>query len=345
MRKNLQRILMTCILVACVMLLGMANTILADEIVLKNGDKLTGKVVSMEKGKLIFNTSYAGNISIDWHSIKSVKTDAPATLILKNGMVIKGSLKPTKGNKVIIETASSLGAPEMDLAEVTAINPELLPGEMKLNGRTNVAIALRSGNTDTSTYRVDGEIQARAEKSRYTVGGEYNREEDDDETTVNNWLAYAKYDHFFSKKLYGYVNTVFKRDTMADLNLRSSVGIGLGYQVWESPKTNLSLEAGLSYVNEDYEKGSDDSYAAFRWAVNYDRFVWDDFLQFFHFHEGTIGLESTEDITIRSRTGFRMPLRHGFTATVQYNWDWDNTPAPGNDRVDEAFIIGVGYQF
>ena len=332
------------VLMAGMLLLVILTLTFADEIILKNGDKLTGKVVSMEKGKLVFNTSYAGNISIDWQSVKSIKTDAPATLILKDGMVIKGALKPAQGDKVLIETAS-LGKSEMDLSQVTAINPELLPGEIKLTGRTNVAIALRSGNTDTSTYRVDGELQARAEKSRYTVGGEYNREEDDDKTTVNNWLAYAKYDHFITKKLYGYVNTVFKRDKMADLNLRSSVGIGLGYQVWESHKTNLFLEAGLSYVNEDYDTGSDDSYAAFRWAVNYDRFVWDDFLQFFHFHEGTIGLESTEDITIRSRTGFRMPLRHGFTATVQYNWDWDNTPAPGNDSVDEAFIIGVGYQF
>ncbi len=317
----------------------------ADEIILKNGDRLSGKLVSMEEGKLIFNTSYAGDITVNWSEIKTIKTDGQAAILLNNGSLIKGALQPTKDNKVMVDTSSSLGTPPLDLGEVAAINPELLPQEVKLTGRADVAIALRSGNTDTSTYNLSGEIQARSKKSRYTLGGEYNREEDHDKTTVNNWLAYAKYDHFLTEKLYGYVNTVFEKDKMADLNLRSSIGLGLGYQVWESEKTNLALEAGLSYVNEDYDVGSDSNYAAFRWSVDFDRYIWDDFLQFFHFHEGTIGLEDTSDITIRSRTGLRMPLKNGFSANMQYNWDWDNTPAPGKDSVDEAFIVGLGYEF
>lgn len=332
-------------LLALIISFAIASISLADEVVLKNGDRLTGKVVSMKDGKLVFNTSYAGDISIDWADVKSLDTESQAALLLSNGTLIKGSLKPAENGRVVIDTSSSLGTPPLDLAEVSAINPEHLPGEVKLKGRANAAVAIRSGNTDTSTYNLSGEIQARTEKNRYTLGGEYNREEDDDETTVNNWLAYAKYDHFLTEKLYGYVNTVFEKDKMADLNLRSSLGLGLGYQVWESDKTNLSLEAGLSYVDEDYDVGEDSDYAAFRWSVDFDHYIWDDFLQFFHFHEGTIGLENTEDITIRSRTGLRMPLKHGFTATAQYNWDWDNTPAPGNDSADEAFIFGLGYQF
>ncbi len=331
--------------IVCVFICGAVSTGLADEIVLKNGDKLTGKVVSMEKGKLVFNTSYAGDITIDWATVKSMKTDAPTALLLSNGTLIKGSVAPAEGDKVVVDTASSLGTPPLDLAEVTAVNPKYLPQEVKLSGRANVAVAARSGNTNTSTYNLNGEVQARTNKSRYTLGGEFNREEDEGRRTVNNGLAYAKYDHFLTKKLYFYANTVFEKDKMADLNLRSSLGVGLGYQVWESHKTNLSLEAGLSYVNEDYDAGDDNNYAAFRWALDYDRYIWNDFLQFFHFHEGMIGLESTSDITIRSRTGLRMPLKNGFTATAQYNWDWDNTPAPGNDSVDEAFIVGLGYQF
>ncbi len=318
---------------------------IADELVLKNGDKLTGKVVSMENGKLIFNTSYAGDISIDWGNVSSMKTDEPAAFLLNNGTLIKGAVVPAGGNKVTLDTDSSLGSPPLNLAEVTAINPKYLPQEVKLSGRANVALAARSGNTNTTNYNLSGEVQARTDKSRYTLGAEFNREEDEGRRTVNNGLAYAKYDHFLTKKLYFYANTLFEKDKMADLNLRSSLGIGLGYQVWESHKTNLSLETGISYVNEDYDVGDDNNYAAFRWAVNYDRYIWNDFLQFFHFHEGMIGLEDTSDITIRSRTGLRMPLKNGFTATAQYNWDWDNTPAPGNDSVDEALIFGLGYQF
>jgi hypothetical protein len=36
----------------------------ADEVWLKNGDRLTGKVVSLDGGTLVFKTSYAGDLSM-----------------------------------------------------------------------------------------------------------------------------------------------------------------------------------------------------------------------------------------------------------------------------------------
>ena len=43
-----------------------AGNSLADEVRLKNGDKLTGQVVRMEEEKLVLKTTYAGEIAIAW---------------------------------------------------------------------------------------------------------------------------------------------------------------------------------------------------------------------------------------------------------------------------------------
>ena len=56
----------------------------ADEVYLKNGDRITGQVISMEEGKLIFEASYAGKINIDWAEVSELKTDAPITVILRD---------------------------------------------------------------------------------------------------------------------------------------------------------------------------------------------------------------------------------------------------------------------
>ena len=37
----------------------------ADEVWLKNGDRLTGKVLSLDAGTLLFKTAYAGDLSIN----------------------------------------------------------------------------------------------------------------------------------------------------------------------------------------------------------------------------------------------------------------------------------------
>ncbi|MGD2150830.1 MAG: hypothetical protein PVF99_09500, partial [Desulfobacterales bacterium] len=52
-----------------------AGNSLADEVRLKNGDRLTGKVIRMEADKLILKTIYAGEISIVWQEVASIKTD------------------------------------------------------------------------------------------------------------------------------------------------------------------------------------------------------------------------------------------------------------------------------
>ena len=66
MKNNLTLIF---IMVIIVFIIPMNN--LADEVCLKNGDRLPGEVIRMEAGKLIFKTSYAGEISIGWQEVWS----------------------------------------------------------------------------------------------------------------------------------------------------------------------------------------------------------------------------------------------------------------------------------
>ena len=35
--------------------------------------------------------------------------------------------------------------------------------------------------------------------------------------------------------------------------------------------------------------------------------------------------------------------QENFTATAQLDYDWDNTPSPGNDRVDTRYLFNLGY--
>ena len=152
-----------------------------------------------------------------------------------------------------------------------------------------------------------------------------------------------QYDHFLTEKWFFYTNALFEKDEFKDIDLRSTIGAGAGYQFFETPLTNLSTETGLTYVNEDYEQGQDNSYPAGRWSVKFDQYLLDKKIQFFHFHEGFVSIEDTEDMFIRSRTGFHIPLYKNFKATVQYNYDWDKSPAPGREKADEAFLFTLGY--
>jgi len=175
--------------------------------------------------------------------------------------------------------------------------------------------------------------------NRFTVGGEANHTEDGGVTTESNGLAYLKYDHFVSKKWYVYGNATGERDRFKDIRLRTTLGVGTGYQFLESPETNLALEGGVNYVNVDSYAAADEGFPAARVALRFDHLIWRDRLQFFHVNEAYAG----EATFVRTQTGLRAALLKKVRATLQYNVDWDADPAPGRVSTDRALLFTLGY--
>jgi putative salt-induced outer membrane protein YdiY len=181
--------------------------------------------------------------------------------------------------------------------------------------------------------------------NRFILGARVNKEVDHGETTADSQNAYMKFDHFVSKKFFFQANIAGTKDKFRDLNLRSTFGLGVGYQFLESDRTNLSFEAGVNYVNEDHIVGEDDSYPAGGWGWHFDHFFFPKALQFFHDDQGLVSLEDAKNITIQSQTGFRFFLFKNLNATTQVNYDWDNSPPPGVKKADRTFVVTLGYEF
>ena len=75
--------------VAFFFMLLMASNALADEVRLKNGGVLPGKIVGMEDGKLLLKTSYAGEISIKWSEVATLRTDSPAHVVSEHDTTMR----------------------------------------------------------------------------------------------------------------------------------------------------------------------------------------------------------------------------------------------------------------
>ena len=148
---------------------------IAHELHLSNGDIIRGELIRMEESKLIFKTSYAGDISINWTDVINLITDDPIKVILADGTVLEGFSRKAPANMMRIETEKLEAPSDFKLSEVAAINPEEKP-VVKITVRTNVGITQDRGNTDTDSVRLDGDFIARTEKSRYTLRGELNKE-------------------------------------------------------------------------------------------------------------------------------------------------------------------------
>ncbi len=317
----------------------------ADTVMLTNGDRITGKVIALENNKLLVDTAFAGKISILWHTVATLETEEPVRLALESETLMVSRIKADEDGKIKISPPEAKHPLAVSLSQVVLINPPPQEPSVKLSGRMNAGMNISDGNTQTEALSLDGELVARSRTNRFTIGATYNRKEDEGVKTADNSSGYLKYDHFLSEKWYVLANVTGTRDDFKDLNLRTDMGIGVGYQVWETKQRNLSLEAGLSYVNEDFVEAEDENFSAGRWAIDFNHLLWNSEVQFFHGHEGLVSIEDTNDLIIRSRTGLRMPIYKGLTSTIQVKWEWDNSPAEGQENSDTDYMFFIGYSF
>ncbi|HVY06254.1 MAG TPA: DUF481 domain-containing protein [Burkholderiales bacterium] len=317
----------------------------ADEVVLVNGDRLTGKVVRKESAVLVFNTKYAGDVNIAWSEIARLNTEAPVKAYFEDGNRLTGTLSSDEDGTIVITSGETLKSAPIPIKNLRYINPSAdVAGEgVKVTGHINAGYSSTSGNTDTKKFYLDTEVVARTLENRYTLGARAAHSEDQSVETEANWIGYMKYDHFITKKWYGYSNGNFENDRFKDIRLRSTLGLGTGYQFVESERTNFSLEGGVNYVDTDFYVGEDDAYPAGRLSLKFDHMLFKTKIQFFHADEVYVGLEDVSKTFLRSQTGLRIPLYKNLNATAQYNVDWDNQPTDNRVRTDKAALLTLGY--
>jgi putative salt-induced outer membrane protein YdiY len=321
------------------------DIIFADEVSLKNGDRISGKVIRMEHGKLVLKTDYAGEITIKLKQVLTLRSDTGLKVMMKNGTIMDSSELSIEKGSMKIGLDKSEESSAVPLADIKALYPKDRPS-VRITARANAGFTRESGNSDTNNTRIDATFIARTEKNRYTLGGELNREKSDGEYTTRNWSAYANYDYFVAQKWFWYGRTSFEEDRLADLRLRTTLGTGLGHQFFESDHLNLSLAAGPGYVIENFIDEEDDQFAAAKSHINYDQYFFNKSMQLFHNQTGYISLENANNWRIETRQGVRFPLHKGFIATLQYSYDYDHDPSANAEaNYDSNFMFLLGYEF
>jgi len=323
----------------CTLLPGDA---LADEVHLKNGDHITGELISKENGTVSVRTTYAGIILIKWNEVAHIATDQPVEVYLKNETLAEVSEINAGPAKEDGEKAAAIPA-----SEVQYLNPPpYITGKGILwSGRLDAGYWANDGNYNKKRFNFDGQLGARSKKKRYTLSGGYLFVEDEGVETESKSKGAAKIDHFFNTKWYGTAQIKLKKDRFKDINLRTIVGGGPGHQFWESRNLNLSVESGFDYVMVDYVEDPNQKYPAFRFALDFDKFLIENRLQAFHNHQFNSNLEDVEDLLFSSQSGFRIPVMTNLTTTIEIDYDWDNQPADHKNRGDTTYKFSVGYSW
>jgi putative salt-induced outer membrane protein len=242
----------------------------ADQVILKNGDRVTGKIISSDAKTLILKTEAMGEVKIDRAAVSAFRSDGPLNVTLKDARVVgavhteEDNLLVTKEDAVIKKAAiedvvavrEDAAQKAWDREQLRLENPPLFDfwtGNLSLN------LATASGNARTVTFGT-GALAQRAtghDKIVLNYTQIYSRQSTVAPfgATANRVSGAARYDRNLSDKFLTFGLASFDFDQFQDLDLRRVLGGGFGYHAFKDSAHFLDLGGGFSWNHEKFGTG------------------------------------------------------------------------------------------
>lgn len=316
----------------------------ADELVLSNGDRLTGKVEGMSKGKLHFDSALAGKVTVAWTEVVSLTSETPVKVELPDETFVAGTLGAGAPGALAV-TGADGQVRTVPLAETRSIATP----PSRWSGDLVAGMNIQRGNSERTAGSLDARLVRRTEDDRLTLSATWgsSRESSGDgeaTTTRAEILGGGQYDYFFTRRLYGLVNASGEHDRVEGVDYRIISGVGLGYQFYDTADLVFGVDAGPSYVYSKFEDGSKNEYLAARVGWNLEAVLVPN-VSFFHRAQLLPSLTPVGDFLTKTQTGLRAQLVGGFFGEGKVLWDYNSDPGDDRDRQDVIYQLGVGWGF
>jgi putative salt-induced outer membrane protein YdiY len=343
------------------MLVCLAGSARADVVTLKNGDRVTGTLVTIKGGTLQLKSDILGDLSIPMDKVATYTVDKPVAVIIKGKEPVQGTLelKPSgdwglkvNGQEQTVSAASvETIMPADTYQKLVVIAPK--PWEA-WKGSASLGESIQHGNQQTNTFTTT--INAVRERPEAPIFQDHTRtnfgfmtllshaSEDDSTITSHTFSTNLREDFLFTPDNFVFGMAQLDHISTEGLYLRQTYGGGFGRDVIKKPRTTFSLIGGLTAQHEKFFTGAEDENLF-----------------------GLVGEKLGEQITKRVRFDQGLNFYPNFTEGGQYRFDTSATlsiklfnkfsfttsaidlylsnPPAGNEKNNITFSTGIGYTF
>jgi len=268
-----------------VLLAVLCGSSYADEVRLTNGDRITGRVISVEEGKLSVKTDYAGTLKLDWDKVSEVRTEQPMTvqsndsatlestgLLRQDGSVV---LSGVEGRELVVpaDTVTAIRSRSEQQAYEAALRPGLFQG---WTGEATLGFAFASGNSEATNLStgINGTRQTFHDKFTFYTSSVYSTDRALNSVTANAIHGGFRYDKNFSPGWFGFGSAEFEYDDLQNLDLRAINGGGLGLHAINASSVALDLLGGTVWTRELYTLAPQRDFVAGKFGEEFNARLW-----------------------------------------------------------------------
>jgi putative salt-induced outer membrane protein YdiY len=221
-----------------------------DWIQLKSGEWLRGRLYYIQQRKVEFASDELDDFSLD---LKDVRQVYPA-----NPLFTKFNGRDQIFGQVVVsnQVVEVFGPEQVSLPrdQLTGITPG---GSRELDlwsGNLNIGLSLQAGNTRQKTLTTSAEIARRTPATAIQLNYLANYSEAEGVQNANNQRVNGNYDirlnrHWFLRPAY----LEYYRDQLANIDYKGTLGVGLGYYIFDRESLQWLVAGGPGYQYTRFE--------------------------------------------------------------------------------------------
>jgi putative salt-induced outer membrane protein YdiY len=317
-----------------------------DVLVLRNGDRITGEVKGLARGKLDYSTDDAGRLSVEWDKVARLTSPHSFDVEDAAGVRYFGRLVPAgRDGFVVFQDVGSDTLPVVSVIGITPVNAAFVE---RLSAYLDLGFTLAKANQAT-TFSVSGQANYRAPSmdSQFSYDAYAQGQESVPTTTRNtvsqsvSWLLQHRW------SLVGLAQ--FEQNDELDLDHRVTAGGGIQRTLQQSNQMKLSAGAGLVVTQEQFSSGaSAEQNTSLEGLLAAD---WD----IFRFDSPKLDFSTTLALfpsisqtgRVRGQSGFRVvyELFKDFNVGIRLTDTFDSRPPEGASRNDYVTGLTIGWSY
>ena len=207
----------------------------------------------------------------------------------------------------------------------------------------SAGLTLTRGNSSSTLFNADFVTKKKTPYNEYALGADTAYGKQNSKETINNYRAFAQWNHLFSERFFGYLHTDGLHDSIADLDYRFNLGPGAGYYFLKGKQTSLSAEAGAGYQAQRLG-GKDVSFATLRLAEHFEH-KFNNRARLWEKVELLPQVDKFDNYLVNFEIGIETSITKSFSLKTYLVDTYANRPALSHKKNDAKIVAAVAYKF
>lgn len=317
-----------------------------DKIYLKNGDRITGNIKELDRGKLRVKTNTMDSVYLDWDDVESVESNTHVRIVKTDGSITQGRVQKsdTTENLRILDSGITT---EIPVLEVVSVKPMRVNESLwqRIEGDVTAGIDYKKAS-DILLINVASNLKLREEAYELAFGFNWNETSRTDDNNSSRAELSADYTRILKNRWFWKGSVGLERNQELGIDLRTILAGSAGKYFVQTATMSFEVNVGLAASSENRTDGIRQesveglvrsSFNIFQLNIPTTRLSAN--VNMFPGITESGRLRVNTDITLRNEL-----FRDVFWDLSFYS-NYDNQPAAGAEKEDYGIVTSLGASF